>query len=124
MPSSPRLEIFVGINRNAARVPFGLLKVVAAKSRVLIHLVGKIEIAVLLKKFPVTRAANLAQHSRGFIVRNRLGSNRHYVAVHAYLWRFALCDVQIRRLLSDYDLQKLIKISHGKNAWMSRINQV
>jgi hypothetical protein len=82
----------------------------------LIHLVGKIEIAMLLKKFPVTRAANLAQHPPGFIVRNRLGSNRHYVAMHAYLWRFAFGDMQIRRLLSDYDLQKLIKISHGKTA--------
>ena len=70
----------------------------------LIHLVGKIEIAVLLKKLPVTRAANLAQHPPGFIVRNRLGSNRHYVPMHAYLWRFALCDMQIRRPLLGYDL--------------------
>jgi len=59
---------------------------------------------VLLKKFLITRAANLAQHPRGFIVRNRLGSNRHYVAMHANLWRFALGDMQIRRPLSGYDL--------------------
>jgi hypothetical protein len=83
---------------------------------VFIHLVGEIEIAVLLKKFPVTRAANFAQHSLGFIVRNRLGSNRCYVAMYPYLWRFALCDMQIRRLLSHYDLQKFIKISHVKTA--------
>jgi hypothetical protein len=93
-----------------------LLKVVGAKSRVLIHLVGKIEIAVLLEKFPVARSANLAQHAPGFIVRNRLGSNWNYVTMNAYLWGFALRDMQIRRLLSDYDLQKLVKISHGKTA--------
>ena len=34
----------------------------------------------------------------------------------AHLWRFAFCDMQIRRPLLDYDLQKLIKISHGKTA--------
>jgi hypothetical protein len=49
-------------------------------------------------------------------VRNRLSSNRRYVAIHTYLWRFALCDMQIRCALSDYDLQELIKISHGKIA--------
>jgi hypothetical protein len=36
--------------------------------------------------------------------------------MNAYLWGFALGDMQIRRLLSDYDLQKFIKISHGKTA--------
>jgi hypothetical protein len=83
---------------------------------VLIHLVGEIEIAMLLKKLPVTRTASFAQHSVGFIVRNRLGSNRRYVSMHAYLRRFALGDVQIRRLLLDYDLQEFVKISHGKTA--------
>src|SRR5262249_9168218 len=91
-------------------------KVVGTKSRVLIHLIGKIEIAVLLKNLPVTRTANLAQHPCGFIVRNPFGSNRHYVAMRPYLWRFSLCDMQIRCLLSDYDLQKLIKISHVRLA--------
>jgi hypothetical protein len=81
-----------------------LLEVVGAKSRVLIHLVGKIEITVLLKNLPVMWAANLAQHLRGFIVRNRLASNRDYVAMYPNLWGLALCDVQIRCLLSDYDL--------------------
>jgi hypothetical protein len=83
---------------------------------VLIHLVGKIEIAMLLKKFPVTWAANLAQHPLGFIVRDRLGPDWHDIAVGPHLWRFAFCDVQIRGPLPDYDLQKLIKISHGKTA--------
>jgi hypothetical protein len=83
---------------------------------VLIHLVGEIEIAVLLKKLPVTGAASFAQHPLGFIVRNRLGSNRRYVPMHAHLRRFTLGDVQIRGLLSDYDLQKFIKISHGQIA--------
>ena len=73
----------------------------------LIHLVGKIEIAVLLKHFPVTRAANLAQHSRGFIMRHRLGSDRHDVAMRAYLWRFALSDMQIRRPLLGDDLAEI-----------------
>src|SRR5256885_633240 len=45
-----------------------LLKIVGAESRVLIHLVSKIEIAVLLESFPILRAANFAQQSLGFLV--------------------------------------------------------
>ena len=44
------------------------LKVVGAESRVLIHLVSKIEITVLLEKFPILRAAYFAQHASGFLV--------------------------------------------------------
>src|SRR5262249_3321598 len=104
----------LGGNQSKCRgIPFRLLKVVAAKSRVLIHLVGKIEIAVLPKDLPVMRAANLAQHALGFIVRNRLGTNGHDVAMRSYFWGLAFCDMQIRPALPDDDLQELIKISHG-----------
>src|ERR1041385_5824412 len=77
-------------------VTFRLLKVVDAKSRVLIHLVGKIKIAALVKHFPVTWTTNFAQHSRGFVVRNRLGSDRHDVAMRSGFRRLALSDMQIR----------------------------
>src|SRR5262249_32639084 len=50
-------------------VSFGLLKIVGAKARMLIHLVGKIKIAMLLKNLPVTWTADLAQHLRSFVVR-------------------------------------------------------
>src|SRR5215510_9981937 len=93
-----------------------MLEVVGAKSRVLIHLVGEIEIAVLLKRFPVTRAANLAQHPRGFIVRNRFGPDWHDVAMGPHFWRFALSNMQIRCPLPDYKLQKLINVSHRRTA--------
>ena len=78
-----------------------------------IHLIGKIEVAVLFKDLPVARTANFAQHPRGFVVRNWLGTNGHDVAVRSHFWRIALCNVQIRRALPDDNLQKLIKISHN-----------
>ena len=71
---------------------------------------------MLLKNLPILCAANLAQHSPGFIVRDRLVPNRDDVAMHPYLRRLALGDMQIGRLVADYCLQKLVKISHGKTA--------
>jgi hypothetical protein len=70
----------------------------------LIHLVSKIEIAVLLEDFPPLLAANLTQHARDFLVRNQLLSDRHDIAMRAYLWRFPLANVQIGRALPDDDL--------------------
>src|SRR5256886_14776169 len=76
-------------------VTFRLLEVVGSKSRVLVHLVGKIKIAALVKRFPVTRTANFAQHPRGFVVRNRLGADRHDVALRSDFWGLPLSDMQI-----------------------------
>ena len=93
-------------------VTFRLLEVVGSKSRVLIHLVGKIKIAALVKRFPVTRTANFAQHPRGFVVRNRLDADRHDVALRSDFWGLPLSDMQIRCTLAGDDLQELIKIRH------------
>src|SRR6478736_6288958 len=89
-----------------------LLKIVGAESRMLIHLVSKIEIAALLENFPIFRAANLAQQASSFVVRNRLISDGHDIAMRPYFWRLPLADVQIGRTLSHDDVKKLIDVRH------------
>ena len=89
-----------------------LFQKVAAKTRLLIHLVGKIEIATLFENFPVLRPAHFAQHAGRFLARDRLGANRHHVAMLAHLGRLTFADMQIGRALLDDDTEKLIDVGH------------
>ena len=73
-----------------------LLQEVAAKPRLLIHLVGEIEIAALFEKLPPLLAADFAHHSRHLVAGDRLVADRHHVTVPAHLRRLAFAEVQDR----------------------------
>ena len=112
---NPQLLQTGDLRRNQPKscgITMRLLKVIGAKPRLLVHLVGKIEITVLLEILPVLRAASFAQHANGFLVRNGLISDGHDIAMRAYFRRLALADMQIGCALPGDDLQKLIDISH------------
>src|SRR5205814_7111605 len=84
-----------------------LLEEIAAEPRPFIHLVGEIEIAALLEKFPALRRANLAQHSCRLVSRYRLGPDRHYVAMPSHFWRLAFAEMQLRAALVNDNAQEL-----------------
>jgi len=88
------------------------LQVIAAKPRMSIHLVGKVEIAALFKNVPFMRTANFAQHRRRLIARHHFRANRCYVAVLAHLRRLSFADMQIGTALLDDYAEKLIQVSH------------
>jgi hypothetical protein len=101
--------------RNEAKdgaVTVCLLQVIAAETRVRIHLVGKIEIAPLFKDGPACRSANFAQHRGRFLARNDLFADRHDITMLANLRRLALSKVQIGSAFSDNDLKEFVYARH------------
>src|SRR5438105_9124378 len=95
-------------------VPIGLLQVVAAKSRFLIHLVSEIEITTLVEKLPFLGACDLAQHQDRLIAKHWFLTHWHHIAVSTHFRRLTLSNMQIRRSFRDDDLQKLIEICHQR----------
>ena len=96
-------------------VAVGLLEEIAAEARVLIHLVGEVEIAAFLEALPALRAADLAHHVGHLVARHDFFADRHDVAVPADLRRLPFAEVQIGGAGVDEHFEELIDVGHWAN---------
>ena len=94
-------------------VTVGLLEEIAAEPRVLIHLVGEVEIARGLVALPALRAGNLAQHVAHFLVGQEFLADGYDVAMAANLGRLALAEVKVGGAGVDENFEELIDVVHA-----------
>ena len=103
---------FCGNDAENRAVSVGLLEIIATESIFLIHLVGKIQIAMFLVTLPALGRADFAQHVAHLLVGERFLSNGHDLSVAANFGRLALTEVQIRCAAIHENLKKLVDIRH------------
>src|SRR4029453_12719377 len=94
-------------------VSIRLLEEVAAKPRVLIHLVRHVEIAGFIITFPAICSADLTHEVRHLVVREHFIANGYHLAMTADLRRLLLAKVQVRSARVDENLEKLVDVGHG-----------
>ena len=85
--------------------PVHLLEIIATETAVRVHLVGEIEVALVLETLPIFRRADLAEHVVHFVRGKDLLADRDDVAVAADFRRLALGEVQVGRARVDQNLE-------------------
>ena len=90
-----------------------LLEIIAAEPVVRVHLVGKVEVALVLEALPVLRCANLAEHVAHFVRSEDFLADRDHVAMPADFRRLSLGEMQIGRPRVDQHFEKLVDVGHG-----------
>ena len=103
---------FRGNQTEHAAEAVGLLQVIAAEARRLVHLVGEIEIAGFHKASPAIRPRDFAHHVGHFLLRERFVANRHDGSVLANLRRLALTEVKVGGASFHENVEKLIDVGH------------
>ena len=108
---------FCGNDAEDSSVAVGLLEIIAAETVVLVHLVGEIEVSVLLEALPALGRADFAEHVAHFLGGEGLLADRNDLAVAANFGRLTLGEVEIRCAAVDENLEKLVDVRHGRGSF-------
>ena len=92
-------------------IAVGLLEIVAAEARVLVHLVGKIEIAAFLEPLPAPGRRSRSS-CRRFLVGEGFVADGHDFAMPPDFRRLAFARCKIGAAAFDEDFEKLIDVGH------------